>query len=680
MRAVNLTSAKGGINRLRTKGGAAAESLWDLHNGYVTAARTTRIRPGTVIDVQLPEGTKGLCAFNGGFVVFATEPKVIDDPRYTCEVIFHPLDPSLGIRQIHFAGPFLGYLYVVAEFGDGSVYHYWLQKRDAWKPNTFYREGDVVEPTSRNGLAYRAKRIGPANPVWAPDVERKVGDRVEPTTPNGYYYEVINTLAAGDDDAPDTGGGGSGDPGGSGDGSPLAISGTLAPAYVGVPYYNVGDLGDPWKVTGGDHVLRMKGTLPPGMTLEKGEQNRQVNVYGVPLQAGSFSVSISDDEGDGLSHSQTLVVNARPSFGVLDAVRRYGSEKVALTDAHTARFDTAGRIVGLVSATTGKLYSEVTITGNARIGVHAGSLDNLTISDDGNPPGTFGLLKPVGTYAIALDAGTGNVWISDASGVFDGDPAAGTSPDATLDLTHGDAYRVAINGQQGATTAANFGNSAFAYTPPTGFAGWALTASAVPAIWTSNGAYLGEVGTQNGAGVTYPPASEAGVLDYQRGAPTPGEFVGVRASFGKSAGKWQFEIEAAGDVPTLIVGLAKSDFDFTAKKAIGGEGAGDSIGIAHAVRDSSTGITWSEANTVFGGTRTTERIAQAKPAVYTFACDFDAHTVTVYRNGTVLKTIPGLPAGEWRPAMSGTWWPTAVLRSVGLVHSVPGYSNWTVTP
>jgi hypothetical protein len=38
MRPVPVTTLRGGINRLRTKGGARADELYDLLNGYVDQA------------------------------------------------------------------------------------------------------------------------------------------------------------------------------------------------------------------------------------------------------------------------------------------------------------------------------------------------------------------------------------------------------------------------------------------------------------------------------------------------------------------------------------------------------------------------------------------------------------------------------------------------------------------
>lgn len=195
MRIATLNAANGGINRMRTKGGASETTFYDLENCYIDASGRPVSRPGTTEDIVLPSGTYGLCAFEGKLVVFATSAKTISDTRYVCEIIINPYDATLDLREIHYAGPFLGYLYVVAEFEDGSVYHYWLQARDPWTANTTYSLGDVVEPTTRNGYAYRATVLANGDlTTWAPGVARTVGDVVQPTVANGFKYTVTNTI------------------------------------------------------------------------------------------------------------------------------------------------------------------------------------------------------------------------------------------------------------------------------------------------------------------------------------------------------------------------------------------------------------------------------------------------------------------------------------------------------
>src|SRR6202012_1311854 len=89
-----LTTIGGGINRLRTKAGADSNSLYDLLNGYVTAANTVKVRPGTIRNVNLADTagagmTKGLVAYEGAMHIFASQ--VVDVPDgYVLHVLSHP--------------------------------------------------------------------------------------------------------------------------------------------------------------------------------------------------------------------------------------------------------------------------------------------------------------------------------------------------------------------------------------------------------------------------------------------------------------------------------------------------------------------------------------------------------------------------------------------------------------
>lgn len=190
MKTHTLSSVKAGITRLRTKGGASPESLYDLLNGYVTAQRTIVIRPGSLIETLLPAGTKGLCAFDGKILYFATEVVSIADPRFQCAVIAHPTDQTQGLKEIAFAEPYAGAPYVVAEFDNGDVFHYWLEATRTWAASTVYLEGQLVQPTTENGLAYKATRQSSVNPAWAPSIPVTVGYKIEPAVYNGFYYEV----------------------------------------------------------------------------------------------------------------------------------------------------------------------------------------------------------------------------------------------------------------------------------------------------------------------------------------------------------------------------------------------------------------------------------------------------------------------------------------------------------
>lgn len=205
MRSAPLTSLKGGINRLRLKGGARADTLYDLVNGYITEAGKPVARPGTRRKATLDPMTRGLCAFGGELHTFAHQPCYVPD-GFRINVLVSPKTVEDGqvrtLTEIHFAQPIMGALYVVAEFDDGNVYHYWLQAGADWEAEKVYDIGDLVHPSTPNGFVYRADRVSEANPVWAPDVPRYDGTTsyeqsvIEPTVYNGYYYICI--LAQGD--------------------------------------------------------------------------------------------------------------------------------------------------------------------------------------------------------------------------------------------------------------------------------------------------------------------------------------------------------------------------------------------------------------------------------------------------------------------------------------------------
>jgi hypothetical protein len=198
-----LTVVKGGISRERTKGAANPQVLFDLVNGYVTDENTVTVRPGTFRRATLDATTKGLVAFDGTKHVFAAEEVAVPS-GYTLHILQHPAGvddygAQIPIKQIHFAKPMMGFLYVVAEFdndggsGLGTVFHYWLETGPEWSANTAYKLGDVVTPTTPNGFAYRATRASPPSQSWRPNVVREIGDVVEPTVYNDFYYTVVET-------------------------------------------------------------------------------------------------------------------------------------------------------------------------------------------------------------------------------------------------------------------------------------------------------------------------------------------------------------------------------------------------------------------------------------------------------------------------------------------------------
>jgi hypothetical protein len=188
-RQVTLNAVQAGMTRLRDKGGANPNSLYELTNGYVTAARTMRVRPGTVQAFSVP-GTKGLAVYRGELVVFSHQPVSVPS-GVTLEIVRHPTIPTLALSTIHFAAPIMGFLYVVAQFVNGDVFHYWLERIQPWTPGAQIKPGQTISPTTPNGYVYTATRTQQPRQTWAAGVPRAVGDQVEPTNVNGFYFEVV---------------------------------------------------------------------------------------------------------------------------------------------------------------------------------------------------------------------------------------------------------------------------------------------------------------------------------------------------------------------------------------------------------------------------------------------------------------------------------------------------------
>lgn len=176
------------MTRLRDKGGASPDTLFDLLNGYVGPNKAPKQRPGTRWVFTFPPNTKGLCAYKGKIVAFSAGVIATGDPNFIVKTLRHPDSAFDGeLKDIHYAQPFLGLLYVVAEFDDDQVFHYYLQEPDAWIAEHPYLASDIVQPTTPNGYYYKpATDLTP--PAWSANVQRAIGDIVQPTISTGWKY------------------------------------------------------------------------------------------------------------------------------------------------------------------------------------------------------------------------------------------------------------------------------------------------------------------------------------------------------------------------------------------------------------------------------------------------------------------------------------------------------------
>lgn len=200
----NIYSASNsGMTRLRVKGGASGDTLYELTNAFVNADRMPQRRPGTSVSAHLTGAqsgkTHGLVPFAGQLYTFTISPgAALVGPPLSVVVLPYPTATPPGgvdIRQIHFAQAYMGKLYVTAEFTDGVIADYWLQNPAAWMASTIYLDGQLVQPTVPNGLYFRATLQDPP-PAWQANKEYSTLDVVQPSTYNGFEYAAISLLPA----------------------------------------------------------------------------------------------------------------------------------------------------------------------------------------------------------------------------------------------------------------------------------------------------------------------------------------------------------------------------------------------------------------------------------------------------------------------------------------------------
>lgn len=197
MRLFPLSSLQGGIDRQQVKGGASPSRLYDLQNAYITNAGSVVPRESTVRTATLNSSTVGLAAANGQFNIFSSAFSTATLPaNFVLNVLSDPNDRTQPPVKIWFAKPFMGFEFVVAEFANGDIFHYWLQNDGTWTSNTVYTTASIILPPVLNGLAYQGVRDFPTEPPWTPETTITLGNFVEPTVPTGFAYEAISIAGA----------------------------------------------------------------------------------------------------------------------------------------------------------------------------------------------------------------------------------------------------------------------------------------------------------------------------------------------------------------------------------------------------------------------------------------------------------------------------------------------------
>ena len=140
-----------------------------LTNGYVTTGKSIKKRPCLENVATLESGTVGLKAFGGKLNTFFGQGVAVThaDTRFVARRAPH-ISTGAPPTKIHYCDQYNALMYVVAEYGDATFRHHYLDDPGVWVDITVHTLGDYRRPTTANGFRYKASAgtTGGVEPVW----------------------------------------------------------------------------------------------------------------------------------------------------------------------------------------------------------------------------------------------------------------------------------------------------------------------------------------------------------------------------------------------------------------------------------------------------------------------------------------------------------------------------------
>jgi hypothetical protein len=161
---------EGGLDLRPAAALSRSNALRVLRNAYVTTGRSIKKRPCLEQVYTLEPGTVGLKASGGRLRTFTGAATVMHlNPLFQPTKVPH-ITTGVAPTKIHYCDHFNALPYVVAEYGDGTSRHHYLDDPGAWVALTDYSVGDIRRPTTENGFRYEvttdAGVAGAAEPIW----------------------------------------------------------------------------------------------------------------------------------------------------------------------------------------------------------------------------------------------------------------------------------------------------------------------------------------------------------------------------------------------------------------------------------------------------------------------------------------------------------------------------------
>ena len=112
------------MDRKRSRYNGLPGALWSLVNGHLTRGGEAEGMKKFVADKNLPTGTFGMAALSGGLYVFGSQAAPAMPSGVTYQRLQHP-DGTTAMSGVRRVQAFNGKLYVIAEFANGDLRHYY---------------------------------------------------------------------------------------------------------------------------------------------------------------------------------------------------------------------------------------------------------------------------------------------------------------------------------------------------------------------------------------------------------------------------------------------------------------------------------------------------------------------------------------------------------------------------
>ncbi len=492
----------------------------------------------------------------------------------------------------------------------------------------------------------------------------------------------------------------------------------IYPGYEGLPYLSRSGVDDtiyykPPKPT--DPPRFSSREMPPGLTLIS-----QGDVTGIPRKAGLFSpiMKIGSYLTSPFKGPVKFKIFPKPKFTILDPIQAYGTGTSFRADyppflkvIFKEGTDGARTMHGTRSE---KVYFEVKILNLGAFG--AIGLDTLnrafgggTTSDGGKI--SFSLTQTYSDYSqglnpiykklqngdimmVAYDAGSAKLWygvngtwlkrkIEDVV-----DPSKGTGVYTSAEdlsrvanIVPGTFVRPFVQGREGTQYITNFGDQPWTYGPPAGFSGIMVTAldKSFPNLFDSN--------------TTSATAAVVGGRFPGTGAFSTDYFVlnsggdAILAMNPKTSGRWQFEMSNYSWAERTAMGIAPVNFPVDKLFKLGAAGT-NSVGVRRQVEFArGGGVVDVNGKSYFLGDQNSS-YALPDTTRFTFDCDFDNKTITIYADGKEIHKS-ALPeyTGAW--AIAATMASTTAelftqlpgqgfIPEIEMKYPVPGVKPWVI--